>query len=83
MSQEHAPDDFDWVAAQAKCSAASMFARLQAGVNEDVERRNGLIGRDDGWKFEFMFTWEGRSVAGDWGATGSIIDESLYRSVQP
>ena len=52
MSPEHAPEDFDWVAAQANCTAASMFARLLAGVREDVQRRNGLLGRDDGWKFE-------------------------------
>jgi hypothetical protein len=53
MSQEHTLDDFDWVAAQSKCSAASMFARLQAGVKEDVQRRNGLSGPDDEWTFEF------------------------------
>ena len=55
MSQEQTPDDFDWVVAQSKCSAASMFARLQAGVKEDVRRRNSLgrLGRDDGWTFEF------------------------------
>ena len=55
MAQEQTPDDFDWVVAQSKCSAASMFARLQTGVKEDVRRRNGLglLGRDDGWTFEF------------------------------
>jgi hypothetical protein len=55
MSQDQTPDDFDWVVAQSKCSAASMFARLQTGVKEDVRRRNGLglLGRDDGWTFEF------------------------------
>ena len=55
MSQEQTADDFDWVVAQSKCSAASMFARLQSGVKEDVRRRNGLglLGRDDGWTFEF------------------------------
>jgi len=55
MSQDQTPDDFDWVVAQSKCSAASMFARLQSGVKEDVRRRNGLglLGRDDGWTFEF------------------------------
>jgi len=53
MSQEHVPDDFNWVAAQAKCSAALMFERLRTGVREDVQRRNGLFNRHDGWKFEF------------------------------
>jgi len=55
MTQDQTPDDFDWVVAQSKCSAASMFARLQTGVKEDVRRRNGLglLGRDDGWTFEF------------------------------
>jgi hypothetical protein len=54
MPQEHTPDDFDWVGAQSKCSAASMFARLQAGVKEDVQRRNGLLARDGRWTFEFQ-----------------------------
>jgi hypothetical protein len=53
MSQEHASDNFDWVAAQANCSAASMFDRLRTRVKEDVHRRNGLRDRDDGWTFEF------------------------------
>jgi len=55
MSQDQTPDDFDWVVAQSKCSVASMFARLQTGVKEDVRRRNSLgrLGRDDGWTFEF------------------------------
>jgi len=53
MSQEHAPDEVDWVTAQAKCSAASMFERLRTRVREDVQRRNGLFDRNDGWKFEF------------------------------
>ena len=41
---EHAPDDFDWVAAHATCSASSMFGRLRTGVSEDVRRRNGQMG---------------------------------------
>ncbi len=51
--QEHVPDDFDWVGAQAKCNAASMFDRLRTRVEEDVRRRNGLLGRPDKWTFEF------------------------------
>ena len=53
MSQEFAPEDFDWVTAQSKCSAAAMFARLQAAVKADVQRRNSLSSRGDGWRFEF------------------------------
>lgn len=51
--QEHVSDDFDWVGAQAKCNAASMFDRLRTRVEEDVRRRNGLLGRPDKWTFEF------------------------------
>ena len=51
--QEHVQDDFDWVGAQAKCNAASMFERLRTRVEEDVRRRNGLLGRPDKWTFEF------------------------------
>ena len=52
MAQDHTPDDFDWVTAQSKCNAESMFSRLQAGVGEDVQRRNRLVDRDDGWTFD-------------------------------
>jgi hypothetical protein len=52
MAPDSSPDDFNWVAAQSTCNAASMFDRLVAGVKEDVQRRNGLLGRDDGWTFE-------------------------------
>src|ERR1700752_2705750 len=51
--QEHGADDFDWVGAQAKCNAALMFDHLRSRVEEDVRRRNSLLGRPDGWKFEF------------------------------
>ena len=50
---EQMPDDFDWVSAQARCSAPVMFDRLRGRVEEDVRRRNGLLGRQDGWRFEF------------------------------
>jgi hypothetical protein len=75
MPEEHAPDDIDWVAAQSTCNAASMFARLQAGVKEDVQRRNGLSGRDDGWTFELHEDGAefevSRLVA--WGGTDSTV----------
>lgn len=29
-----------------------MFDRLRAHVKQDVQRRNGQFGRNDGWKFE-------------------------------
>jgi hypothetical protein len=53
MAEEHAPDDFNWVGAQATCNAASMFDRLRARVKEDVQRRNGLFDQDEDWSFEF------------------------------
>ena len=53
MAQDHTSNDFDWVAAQSTCNAESMFARLQEGAKQDVERRNRLAGRDDEWMFEF------------------------------
>jgi len=53
VAQDHVPDDFEWVAAQAKCNTPAMFERLRTQVREDVQRRNGLLGRDDGWRFEF------------------------------
>ncbi len=61
--QDHASDNFDWVAAQSRCSAASMFDELESGVKEDVQRRNGLPDRDDGWEFEFHEDDEGYEVS--------------------
>jgi hypothetical protein len=53
MSPDHAPDDFDWVAAQAKCSTQSMFEHLRTRVRADVQHRNGVLDRGDLWRFEF------------------------------
>ena len=47
-------DNFDWVTAQAGCSALQMFQKLQDGAEEDVNRRNAAAsGRSDTWRFEF------------------------------
>jgi hypothetical protein len=53
MAQDHVSDDVDWVTAQSKCNAASIFARLQTGVMQDVDRRNSLRRPDDDLIFEF------------------------------
>ena len=53
MPPDNAPDQFEWVSAQAHCTAPSMFERLRAGVKQDVEHRNTLAGLDDGVRFEF------------------------------
>jgi hypothetical protein len=53
-------DNFDWVTAQAGCSAALMFQKLQEGARTDVDRRNAAtFGRNDGWRFEFHEDDEG------------------------
>jgi hypothetical protein len=52
MSDEQRVETFDWVTAQSKCSASSMFERLHAGVEQDVLRRNSIFERQDGWSFE-------------------------------
>jgi hypothetical protein len=53
MSPDHVPDDFDWVAAQAKCSTESMFEQLRARIRADVQHRNGVFNHEDRWRFEF------------------------------
>lgn len=53
MSPDHVPDDFDWVAAQAKCSTESMFEQLRTRVRADVQHRNGVFNHEDQWRFEF------------------------------
>ena len=76
--QDHAPDNFDWVAAQSKCSAASMFDELESGVKEDVQRRNDLPDRDDGWEFEFQEDEEGYQVSRlATGFTPSRVDAAV------
>jgi hypothetical protein len=63
MTRDHAPEDFDWVSAQAGCAPASMFERLRAGVRQDVERRNALDGLEDEARFEFSEDSEAFDVA--------------------
>ena len=53
MAQGDAVDEFDWVSAQANCNVRAMFERLRTRVRDDVQKRNGLLGRPDGWRFEF------------------------------
>jgi hypothetical protein len=45
-------NDFDWVSAQAACTADTLFAQLLQGVRRDVERRNALPDRGDEFHFE-------------------------------
>lgn len=54
MATGSGDDNFDWVTAQATCSAPTMFQKLLDGARADVERRNGAnFGRADNWRFEF------------------------------
>lgn len=53
MSLDPAPDNFNWVTAQAKCSAQTMFEQLRTGIRADVQSRNGIFDRHDHWRFEF------------------------------
>jgi hypothetical protein len=63
MANGSGEDNFDWVTAQASCSAESMFQKLQDGARADVERRNGAtFGRHDKWRFEFHGSDEGFEV---------------------
>jgi hypothetical protein len=54
MAEDTAREDFDWVSAQAACTAEAMFERLMAGVRRDVERRNALPDRADHFHFEVL-----------------------------
>ena len=63
MATGSGDDNFDWVTAQAGCSAELMFQKLMDGAKADVERRNGAtFGRKDGWRFEFHADEEGFEV---------------------
>ena len=63
MTDDNVSEDFDWVAAQSQCNASLAFDRLRAGAKEDVRRRNAVLGRDDGWSFEFAEDDEGFDVS--------------------
>ena len=63
MTPDDTSDQFEWVSAKAKCTAAVMFERLRAGVKQDVERRNALLALDDGYRFEFSEEGEAFEVA--------------------
>lgn len=53
MAHGTGPDDFDWVAAQAKCNTAAFFERLKQGLANDVQRRNALSESESGVTFEY------------------------------
>jgi hypothetical protein len=64
MATGSGDDNFDWVTAQAACTAALMFQRLMDGARADVDRRNGAtFGRKDNWRFEFHEDESGFEVA--------------------
>lgn len=63
MATGSGDDNFDWVTAQAGCSAEQMFQKLQDGTRVDVDRRNAAtFGRTDGWRFEFHEDEDGFEV---------------------
>jgi hypothetical protein len=51
-----------------------MFERLRTRVRDDVQRRNGLIGRSDGWRFEFESEDDAFEVA---RVSGSLADPTF------
>ena len=63
MAPDNGSDEFEWVSARARCTAALMFERLRAGVKQDVERRNALLRLDDASRFEFSEEGETFDVA--------------------
>jgi len=71
---DQAGGNFNWVSAQAQCTAGAMFERLRDRVREDVEVRNGLSGRGDGWRFEFDTEDESFEVA---RVSGSTVDPDV------
>jgi hypothetical protein len=67
-------DNFDWVTAQAGCSAAAMFQTLLDGARADVDRRNGAnFGRHDNWRFEFHQDGELFEVSRSGGARAAVV----------
>jgi hypothetical protein len=74
-------DDFDWVGAQATCNTTSMFERLRTRVREDVNKRNALLDRRDGWRFEFSEEGNGHFEVAR-VAAGSLTDPQVNAVVQ-
>jgi len=74
VAQDQVQPEFDWVSAQAQCNAGAMFERLRTQVREDVQRRNGLLGRSDEWRFEFESEDDAFEVA---RVSGSLVDPKV------
>ena len=86
MSPDPTTDDFDWVAAQAKCSTQLMFEHLRTRVRGDVQHRNGVVNRDDHWRFEFHDEGDEfevtRLISSGLGAQASGRPPQVTRSVR-
>lgn len=80
MADGSSKDDFDWVTAQAGCSASLMYQKLLDGTRADVDRRNGAtFGRTEGWRFEFHEDEDGFEVIRLAGSskTGAVVSFQL------
>lgn len=86
MSTESSTDDFDWVTAHSTCTIETMFRRLQLGAQKDVDRRNGLTGRHDHWRFALTEEENGFEVLrspGSQFSTGQVDAFVVFERVGP
>jgi hypothetical protein len=80
MATGSGDDNFDWVTAQAGCSAEQMFQKLLDGARADVERRNAAtFGRTDGWRFEFHDDDDGFEVVRVAGSSRAGATVTFHR----
>jgi hypothetical protein len=56
-------EDVDWVTVRSTCSATKLFDELLAGVEKDVDARNGLRPEGEDKKYKFRFRKDGAESA--------------------
>jgi hypothetical protein len=54
MNMPRKPDDFDWVSARKECSLAEIFQKLRMLVEQDVDKRNGLLPEKSSFQFKLV-----------------------------
>jgi hypothetical protein len=63
METEIMSSDFNWVAALASCTMATVFEKLKLDIEADVKSRNALIPKDAPFKFSFAPSGDGFLVS--------------------
>lgn len=75
------PQDLNWVEKRASCSAGSMFADLQAGIENDVATINRVTtsAPDNPYRFMTQLTSDGKTLVVGQAGGGPRVKLSAYQ----